>query len=283
MKGLFVICLLFAIALTAVNAASSDPNAKNPDLKGIWTTRGYLSSKNVYSADGFLGKLGLNGFGEVVITYFPKTNELGVSMTHSYSSVGTLDGAALHIAGATYTWNTGASPFWTYRTMTELDTATKQTDFINAIKDGSAWFQISSSLYPDGVARANLDNTNYFGTSEISFSAVLAPKEATVPAKTSGSASIVFSSASNEIGLSAKVNLGDKSDAVRGYDFVSTIDGSLLYFYNFQSGDKATSLNQIAITNSINYALLNGGNVEVVVRSNSFPEGVLSGILTPSS
>lgn len=226
--------------------------------------------------NGVVGKLGMNGFGEVVISYFPKTNILGVYMTHSYSGFGSINGAELNVADTQLTWTTGASPFWNYQELDSSWTDTEKLAFIDGINSGDSWFQISSELYPNGLARANLDNYLDFGTSALTFTAELNGDNVDPDGVTTtsvGSASISFSSDTNEITISAKVKLTDKTDAITGYNFVNTLDGSQVIFYDTD----VTKIGEIAVFNSISYSLLKSGYVQLIVTSNTYPNGLIAG------
>jgi len=244
-----------------------------------YSVRGYLLSRNV-PVNGVTGALNLDGYGEVAITYFTVSQEIGVYMSHSFGSHGTPQEAVLVVNGSSINLGTPASsPFYVF-VSNPFTTSAQRTAFGQALTDGTAYVQFGSSSYPNGVARANLNNFDPLGSRYISFHTLLsgnnvAPDGVTTTA--AGAVQLTYNSDTFEITNNIQIYGIAKGNQVSSVQFINTIDNSIIYSYSFSQ--PIGHVIELALINSIGWFALYSESCMVIVSTTANPSGELAGIL----
>lgn len=268
MRSAVLLCVLLGLFVGTAFAATSK----------YAYARGKFDSRNVVLENGVVGRLGLDGTGEATVTYFSQPNTLQVFWTYTYSGFGTIT-ATLHVPGFEVVTLSDVSSSYSNFLEYSFDDSDREDAFIAAIRSGNSWIQLASTLYPDGLARANLDNFDQIGTSTISFSAKLdnLGVDPIVATAATATVSARYRSDINQFRFSVKGKVSSSEAPITRVDIRSTITGQVIY--SFDINDNSESF--IVGANLATFNIMNSGLAEAIAFSANHPNGYIAGPIVP--
>jgi hypothetical protein len=185
--GLLLLCLA-TVALAGYQTDRATPH----QAKQKSVAAGSFSSANVITTKLPQGSFNLHGNGDITVYYNNHTDILRFysSFDFSESTFGPFTDLTLHWGASEKVLAASVSNVEYNDVQFTWSQQSDEDELIAAIRDGSAWVDFQgASAYPDGIARANLDGTAKFGTSAITFNAVLT---STTGTESTGTLSITY-------------------------------------------------------------------------------------------
>jgi hypothetical protein len=276
-----ILCALVVISL-ALNVAATD-----------YTIRGELSSLNVLTRpDGVSqGKFNIDGRGEVAVTYYSDSDTLGFYSSHNfYDGFGPFTnlvfnyGSQTKVLAATVSHSESGSVSFDWGSDKKAAQSAENA-FIAALVAGDYWVQFDAEQYPNGIARANLDNLEKFGTSALKFTSALTSDTSA----STGALVVTFDRDTAELTFTFTFNFQEKDSngkqanptQISSISISNPYDDVEAYTFNPSSSDGTKKITETVQTNYRYYTTLRSGNVVVSVSTSGGNAPSLSGVISP--
>jgi hypothetical protein len=276
-----ILCALVVISL-ALNVAATD-----------YTVRGEFSSLNVLTRpDGVSqGKFNIDGRGEVAVTYYSDSDTLGFYSSHNfYDGFGPFTnmvfnyGSQNQVLVATVSHSDSGSISFDWGSDKKAAQAAEDA-FIAGLVAGEYWVQFDAQQYPKGIARANLDNLEKFGTSALEFTSDLTSDTSV----STGALVVTFDRDTAELTFTFTFNFQEKDSngnkanptqisSITIHNPYDTVDA---YTFTPSSNDGTKKITETVQTNYRFYTTLRTGNVVVSVSTSGGNAPSLSGMISP--
>jgi hypothetical protein len=268
-----IFCALLVLSVASMASAAT------------YAIRGTLSSSNVVNpsygmacTENCDGKFNLDGAGEVSVTYDSGSDTLHFYSSHNFwAGFGPFTNLVLTHGEATTTLSTSAnqaeSGSVSYDWGTDKEAAAAaETAFIDGLVAGDYWVQFAAAQYPEGIARANLDNSELFGTKGLHWTSALVSES---ESDSTGRLEINFHRATSQLTLHFSYSFKEKNadgtasanpTSIAEITLSNPFDDNLAYTIN-PDNQSTKSWSVTLETNNRFYQTLRSGLVKVTVTT----------------